>query len=111
MENARREQSRASLSIHLVPKKGSNTAVLQDVSADPLQSLSRREPQPGSAISIQFSSADHGSTVSRGLVSLSVLDPVTVLRELFELLEDYSPVWYSEENHNRAVAALKLATR
>jgi hypothetical protein len=35
--------------------------------------------------------------------------PVTahaVLKELFELLEDYAPTWYTEEHHNRAVAAL-----
>ena len=25
--------------------------------------------------------------------------------ELFELLEEYAPAWYSEEHHNRAVAA------
>jgi hypothetical protein len=30
----------------------------------------------------------------------------TVLRELFELLEDYAPSWYTEELHNRASAAL-----
>jgi hypothetical protein len=29
-----------------------------------------------------------------------------VLRELFELLEDYAPSWYTEELHNRAAAAL-----
>jgi hypothetical protein len=29
-----------------------------------------------------------------------------VLRELFELLEDYAPTWYTEELHNRAAAAL-----
>jgi hypothetical protein len=35
------------------------------------------------------------------------ISPVAVLQELFELLEDYSPVWYSQENHDRAVAALE----
>ena len=30
----------------------------------------------------------------------------TVLRELFELLEDYAPSWYTEELHNRAAAVL-----
>ena len=30
-----------------------------------------------------------------------------VLEELFQLLEDYAPVWYTEEHHNRAVAALR----
>jgi hypothetical protein len=29
-----------------------------------------------------------------------------VLRELFELLEDYAPSWYTEELHNRAAAVL-----
>jgi hypothetical protein len=29
-----------------------------------------------------------------------------VLRELFELLQDYAPSWYTEELHNRAAAAL-----
>ena len=28
-----------------------------------------------------------------------------VLRELFNLLEQYAPTWYTEEHHNRAVAA------
>ena len=90
MENARREQSHESLSIHLVPKKGSGAVLSANVPVDPFQPLSLRP-----------------STVRRGPAPLSILDPMTVLRELFELLEDYSPVWYTEENHNRAVAALK----
>ena len=32
--------------------------------------------------------------------------PIAVLRELFELLQDYAPIWYTEELHNRAAAAL-----
>jgi hypothetical protein len=28
------------------------------------------------------------------------------LEELFELLEEYAPVWYTEEHHNHAVHAL-----
>ena len=49
-------------------------------------------------------------------MSISSLEPETdarripsqraVLEELFKLLEDYAPAWYSEEHHNRAVAAL-----
>jgi hypothetical protein len=34
------------------------------------------------------------------------VNPRTVLEDLFELLEDYGPSWYTEEHHNRAVAAL-----
>ena len=30
-----------------------------------------------------------------------------VFRELFNLLEQYAPVWYTEEHHNRALAALR----
>jgi hypothetical protein len=29
-----------------------------------------------------------------------------VLEELFILLEDYAPVWYTQEHHDRAVRAL-----
>ena len=29
-----------------------------------------------------------------------------VLEELFHLLEDYAPTWYTQQHHNRAVAAL-----
>jgi hypothetical protein len=28
------------------------------------------------------------------------------LEELFELLEEYGPIWYTEEHHNRALSAL-----
>jgi len=31
-----------------------------------------------------------------------------VLRELFNLLEQYAPAWYTEKHHNRAVAALRV---
>ncbi len=30
----------------------------------------------------------------------------TVLEELFVLLEDYAPTWYTKEHHDRAIAAL-----
>ena len=33
-------------------------------------------------------------------------DARTVLEELFVLLEDYGPVWYTQEHHDRAVCAL-----
>jgi hypothetical protein len=31
-----------------------------------------------------------------------------VFRELFNLLEQYAPAWYTEEHHKRAVAALRV---
>ena len=30
----------------------------------------------------------------------------TVLEELFVLLEDYGPAWYTQEHHDRAVSAI-----
>jgi len=33
-------------------------------------------------------------------------EPLAVLRELFELLEDYAPTWYTVEHHNRLAAVL-----
>lgn len=32
--------------------------------------------------------------------------PSMVLKEIFDLLEEYAPIWYTEELHNRAMAAL-----
>ena len=34
-------------------------------------------------------------------------EAANVFEELFELLEEYAPVWYSEELHYRAEAALR----
>ena len=28
--------------------------------------------------------------------------------ELFELLEDYAPIWYTEQHHNRAVVVRRI---
>lgn len=33
---------------------------------------------------------------------------VEALAELYELLEEYAPTWYSEEMHHRAEAALRV---
>lgn len=33
-------------------------------------------------------------------------DSRSMLRELFELLQDYAPTWYTEELHNRTATAL-----
>jgi hypothetical protein len=30
-----------------------------------------------------------------------------VVQEMFTLLEDYAPTWYTEEHHNRVIAALQ----
>jgi len=49
------------------------------------------------------------SVNTRTIISLDHRKPANssaVLRELFELLEDYAPSWYTEELHNRAASAL-----
>jgi len=44
--------------------------------------------------------------VSNRIRPRKVLSPRTVLKELFVLLEDYAPTWYTKEHHDRAIAAL-----
>jgi len=46
------------------------------------------------------------NAVSPIMYTTEGIDPHTILRELFELLQDYSPMWYTEELHNRTAAAL-----
>ncbi len=49
------------------------------------------------------------TVTSRSIISIDQCKPANgnaVLRELFELLQDYAPNWYTEELHNRAAAAL-----
>ncbi len=43
---------------------------------------------------------------SREAPGSQVSELLAVLGELFELLEDYAPAWYTEAHHNRAAAAL-----
>ena len=49
-------------------------------------------------------------TVNTAVVSEMFTTPsaesLAVLREMFELLQDYAPIWYTEELHNRAAATL-----
>ena len=47
-----------------------------------------------------------GESESKSFDQRLLLSPKAILKELYELLEDYGPVWYTEEHHNRAVAAL-----
>ena len=39
---------------------------------------------------------------------LQAVNPTEVLVQLIRLLEDYGPVWYSEEQRRRAMAALRV---
>jgi hypothetical protein len=40
----------------------------------------------------------------------SELSANAALKELFDLLEDYAPAWYTDQHHNRAVAALSRSS-
>ena len=46
------------------------------------------------------------SAVSPIMYTTEGSDPRSMLRELFELLQDYAPIWYTEELHNRTATAL-----
>jgi len=46
------------------------------------------------------------TTIPSAMPSANSADTNTVLRELFELLQDYAPTWYTEDLHNRTAAAL-----
>ena len=37
---------------------------------------------------------------------LQAITTKAALEELFGLLEEYGPIWYTEEHHNRALSAL-----
>jgi hypothetical protein len=50
--------------------------------------------------------ASHSRDLDRPETHEGVPTTREVLEELFQLLEDYAPGWYTEQHHNRAVAAL-----
>ena len=41
----------------------------------------------------------------------SIVEAKEVFSELFNLLEDYAPSWYTEELHDRALAGLETLRR
>lgn len=43
----------------------------------------------------------------RSIAGRTSLSTQSVLEELFALLEDYAPAWYTEEQHLRVLAALQ----
>lgn len=44
--------------------------------------------------------------VPKSIQSKDCFNTRAVLEELFVLLEDYAPTWYTKEHHDRAIAAL-----
>jgi len=60
----------------------------------------------GGSLSLEYAVPE---SVPRGFKSRQTStspDPRAVLKELFELLEEYGPFWYTEELHIRARIAL-----
>lgn len=52
--------------------------------------------------------SSHGlQLVPAGLHTVEDSTPKDVLQEIFQLLEEFGPTWYTEEMHRRAKAALK----
>ena len=49
-----------------------------------------------------------GQNGVRGYEEIQPVNPKEVFAELFELLEEYGPTWYTEDCHRRAVAALRV---
>ena len=54
---------------------------------------------------VEERSGDRRKKAAREGQAVAVAD---VFRELFNLLEQYAPTWYTEEHHKRAVAALRV---
>jgi prephenate dehydrogenase len=43
----------------------------------------------------------------RNHTQMESANPKEVLGELFDLLEEYAPTWYTDEHHDRALSALR----
>lgn len=50
--------------------------------------------------------ADAASEHERPPLPRRAPTPLVVLKEVFDLLEEYGPVWYTEQLHNRIKAVL-----
>jgi hypothetical protein len=54
----------------------------------------------------QLRGLDERMESSSGADPSRSVDTKAVLEELFALLEEYGPSWYTEDHHNRAIVAL-----
>lgn len=46
------------------------------------------------------------NAVRANMLTSQSIDPLAILREAFELLQDYAPIWYTESLHRRMASAL-----
>jgi len=103
-------QSRQSSAIHLIQEHDAPTMLSPDIAPARTPFLPGKFPEMSGTAMRHLKNASRTSTPGERTI-LSMVNPATVLKELFELLEDYGPVWYTEENHDRAVAALAQIMR
>ena len=76
----------------------------QQLLGDPLK---RKRASTALIHEVSREDSQNGSRVgSRQMPTRLAPNPVAVLQELFDLLEDYAPTWYTEELHERAMIAL-----
>lgn len=54
----------------------------------------------------EMQKSDVGVSARSSFMQRRPEEPGNALEELFGLLEEYGPAWYTEEHHNRAVHAL-----
>lgn len=111
MKNASLQPVSPSSSIHLVYSQGRQASLPEGVPADVSAPLPPEMQQAGIMGAAGSLNEVDPSSEWRERKPVAVVNPATVLLELFELLEDYSPVWYTDDNHHRAVAALRSAIR
>ena len=55
---------------------------------------------------MHFEVASNLNVAPRPMQPKKAPEAATVLEELFVLLEDYAPAWYTVEHHDRAIKAL-----
>jgi len=53
----------------------------------------------------RFEQSNANSSFNQALIAPSGV--IEVYEEMFQLLEDYAPSWYTEDLHNRAAAGLE----
>jgi hypothetical protein len=74
--------------------------------------VGRNEIETGEIVRFQGPAAvKSGNEISNHRKHLQSANERELLAELFELLEDYSPSWYTEAHHDRIVAALSACSK
>jgi len=111
MHRSMADQIDPSMSIHIEAKRGVEVCQGEDVQGDQSSPLCLRWLHDRVMNAGEPEDSEPAASEPEKRKAPAALNPIIVLRELFELLEDYAPAWYSEENHRRAEAILKAGAR